>query len=77
MTVDHRQARTHEPRQVEDRDAGAEREGRVGVAQVVGPAGRVNACGALRRSPLPRPEVVQIDVTAARRREQQQPVQVG
>jgi hypothetical protein len=36
VAVDHRQARAHEPRQLEDRNTGAESEGRVGVAQVIG-----------------------------------------
>ena len=34
VEVDHRDARAHEPREREHRDAGAEREGGVGVAQV-------------------------------------------
>ena len=45
VLVDHRQARAHEPRQVEDRDARAECEGGVGVAQVVGPADWIDANG--------------------------------
>ena len=36
VAVDHREAGAHEPREVEDGDAGAEREGGVGVAQVLG-----------------------------------------
>ena len=35
VKVDHRDARAHEPREREYRHAGAEREGGVGVAQVV------------------------------------------
>jgi hypothetical protein len=35
MEVDHRDARAHEPREREHRDAGAERESGVRVAQVV------------------------------------------
>jgi hypothetical protein len=65
MAVDHCQARAHEARELEDGDAGSEREGGVCVAQVVGPANRLDAGGALRRSPLAGAEVVQIDVTAA------------
>ena len=41
VAIDHRQARAHEPGQVEDRDAGAEREGGVGVAcHTAGESGR-------------------------------------
>jgi len=36
VLVDHREAGAHEAGEIEDRDAGAEREGRVGVAKVVG-----------------------------------------
>ena len=42
VEVDHRDARAHEPREREHRDAGAEREGGVGVAQVVEVAQRLD-----------------------------------
>jgi hypothetical protein len=39
VAVDHRDARTDEARDREHRNAGAEREGCVGVAQVIEPTG--------------------------------------
>ena len=77
VAVDHRQARAHEPGEVEDRDPGAEREGGVGVTQIVGPADRLNAGGELCGPPLARAEVVQVDVTAARCRKQQRALELG
>ena len=66
VVVDHCQARAHEPGELEDGDAGAEREGGVGVSQVVGPAERLDTRRELRLSPFPRAEVAQIDVAATR-----------
>ena len=71
VAVDHRQARAQEPREIEDRNAGAERKGRVRVAQVVRLAERIDASRILRRLPLAPAEVAQIDVAAARRRKEQ------
>ena len=42
VEVDHRDARAHEARESEHRNAGAEREGGVGVAQVVEIAQRLD-----------------------------------
>lgn len=48
VAVDHRQACAHEPGEVEDRDAGTECEGGVGVAQVVRATDRFDPSHGLR-----------------------------
>jgi hypothetical protein len=70
VAVDHCQACAHESGKVEDRDTGTEREGRVGVAQVVGASDRFDP-GKLCRPPVALAEAVKVDVTATGRREQQ------
>lgn len=65
----HREARAHVAGEVEGRDAGAQREGREGVPQVVDPPERLDPDRELRRPPVAVAEVVQIEVTAGRRRE--------
>ena len=51
VEVDHGDARAHEPRQGKHREAGAEREGGVGVAQVVEIAQRLDPDCFLDRLP--------------------------
>ena len=64
VSVDHRQAGSHEAREVERRDAGAKREGRKGVAKIVDPAERIDAGNPLRGSLLIGPKVVHVEVAA-------------
>ena len=64
VLVDHREAGAREPGQIEDRDAGAKRKGRVGVAEIVGPTDRLDAGGDLCGPPVTGPKVVQVDVAA-------------
>jgi hypothetical protein len=59
--VDHRDARAHEAGDREDRNAGAEREGRVGVAQVIQVAQRLGACGSLCGLPVAAAEAAEVD----------------
>jgi hypothetical protein len=74
VEVDHRDARTHEPREGEHRHAGAKREGGVGVAQVVEVAQRLDPGRFLNGLPVPTVEVAEVEVAAARVREEQQVV---
>ncbi len=71
VAVDHRDARAHEAGEVEDGDARPEREGGVGVAQVVETPQRLDAGGRLCGPPFAGAEVVEVEVAAPRRREQQ------
>ena len=77
VLVDHREAGAHETGQIEDRDAGAECEGRLGVAKIVGLSDRLDAGGNLCGPPVPRAKVVQVDVAAAGCGEQPRSVQFG
>src|SRR6266550_4453187 len=61
VTVDHRDARTDEARDREHRNAGAEPEGRVGVAEVVETADRLDASGDLSWSPVAAAEDAEVD----------------
>jgi hypothetical protein len=74
VEVDHRDARAHEPREGEHRDAGAEREGGVGVAQVVEVAQRFDPDGSLGGLPLAAVEVAEVEMATAGVREQQRAV---
>ena len=74
VEVDHRDARAHEPREREHRDAGAEREGGVGVAQVVEVAQRLDPDCFLDGLPVAAVEVAEVEVAAACVREQQRAV---
>jgi hypothetical protein len=65
VEIDHRDARAHEPGEREHRDAGAEREGGVGVAQVVEVAQRFDPDRSLQGLPVAPVEVAEINVTAA------------
>jgi len=58
VEVDHRDARAHEAREREHRDAGAEREGGVGVAQVVEVAQRLDSDCFLDGPPVAAVEVL-------------------
>ena len=71
VAVDHRQAGAHEPGEVENGNAGPKGEGRISVAQVVGPTNRVDPGGELCWPPLAGAEVVQVNVAAARGWKQQ------
>ena len=71
VEIDHRDARAHEPREREHRDAGAEREGGVGVAQVVEVAQRLDPDCFLDGFLVPAVEVAEVEVAAACVREQQ------
>jgi hypothetical protein len=71
VEVDHRDARTHEPREGEHRDAGAECEGGVGVAQVVELAQWLDPGCFLDGFPAAGVEVAEVEVAAACVREEQ------
>ena len=71
VEIDHRDARAHEPREREHRDAGAEREGGVGVAEVVEVAQRLDPDCCLDGLPVAAVEVAEVEVAAACVREQQ------
>jgi hypothetical protein len=58
VLVDHREACAHESGEIEDRDPRAEREGRIGMAEIIGSTDRVDPGGDLRRPPLAGTEVV-------------------
>ena len=73
VVVDHRDARAHEARDREHRDAGSQCEGGVGMAQVVEVAERVDAGRDLGRFPMTPAEAAEVDVAAARVREEQRP----
>jgi len=70
MTVDHRDARTDETRDGEHGYPGAEREGGVGVAQVVEPTDRFDTGGDLRGPPVAAAEGAKVDPATARVREE-------
>lgn len=70
VVVDHRDARAHEPGDGKDRDSGAEGEGRVGVAEVVQAAERLDAGAPLGGLPVAAAEAAKVDPAAARIREQ-------
>ena len=71
VEVDHRDARAHEPREREHWEAGAEREGGVGVAQVVEVAQRLDPDRSLDGLPLATVEIAEVEVATARVRKQQ------
>lgn len=58
--VDHLDLGGHSAREREQRHTGREREGRVGVAEVVDPPLRLDPCGADRRLQVARAEVVEV-----------------
>ena len=70
VAVDHRDARADEARDGEHRNTGAEREGGVGVAQVVEAANGFDAGGDLRGPPVAAAEDAEVDPAAARVREE-------
>jgi hypothetical protein len=70
VVVDHRDARTHEARDREDGDPGAQRERGVGVPQVVEIAWRLDAGSSLSGLPAAAAEASEVDPTTARVREQ-------
>ncbi len=71
VAVDPGQAGPHVAGEVEGRDAGTEREGGVGVPEIVDPAQRLDSGGELRGLPLAVAEVVQVEVAATLRGEEQ------
>ena len=71
VEIDHRDACPNEPRQREHRHTGAEREGGVGVAQVVEVAQRLDPDRLLDRLPVAAVEVAEVEVAATRVREEQ------
>ncbi len=77
VEVDHRDARAHEAREGEDRDACAERERGVGVTQVVEVAQRLDPDGPLDRFPVPSVEAAEVEVSAACVRKEQRAVVSG
>jgi hypothetical protein len=70
VVVDHGDARAHEAGDGEDRDADAQREGGVGVAQVVEIAWRLDGCGLLGGLPVSATEAAEVDPASPRVREQ-------
>jgi len=70
VAVDHRDARAHEPGDGEDGYACAEREGGVGVAQVIEAADRLDPGLDLRRPPVLASEDPEVDPAAAHVRKQ-------
>jgi hypothetical protein len=70
VAIDHRNARADETRDRKHRNAGAEREGGVGVAQVVEPTNRFGARGDLRGPPVTAAKDAEVDPAAASVREQ-------
>jgi hypothetical protein len=71
VEVDHRDARPHEARDGEHRDARAEGEGGVGVAEVVEVAQWVDTGRFLDRFPVPPVEVSEVEIAAEGVGEQQ------
>ncbi len=65
MAVDHRQACAHVTGQIEGGDAGTEREGRKGVAEIVNAPEGCDPDLELGRFPFAVAEVVQVEVAAA------------
>jgi hypothetical protein len=74
VEIDHRDARAHEPWEREHRDAGAEGECGVRVAQVIEVAQRLDPDRFLDGLPVPTVEVTEVEVAAACVREEQQTV---
>jgi hypothetical protein len=74
VEVDHCDARAHEPRESEHRDACAEREGGIGVTQVVEVAWRIDPGRPLDRLPVAAVEVAEVEVSAACVRKEQRAV---
>jgi hypothetical protein len=70
VVVDHRDARTHETRDRENRDARPQREGGVCVAQVVKTTRRLDAGSRLNRLPVTTAEDAEVDPTPSRVREE-------
>ena len=70
VAVDHRDARADEARDGEYQNAGAEREGGVGVAHVVEPANGFDAGGDLGGSPVAAAEDAEVDPAATCVREE-------
>jgi hypothetical protein len=66
VVVDHRDARADETGDGEDRDTGAEREGRIGVAHVVETTERLDIGGDLGGLPVPAAEDPEVDPVTAR-----------
>jgi hypothetical protein len=66
VAIDHRDARADEARDREHRNTGAERKGRVSVAQVVKAANRLDVRGYLRWSPVAAAEDAEVDPAATR-----------
>ncbi len=71
VAVNHRQAGTHEAREVEGGDAGPQREGRERMAQVVRSPQRLDPRCPLRGLSVLSAEVVQVQISAARRWKQE------
>jgi hypothetical protein len=74
VEVDHRDARAHEAREGEHRDAGSEREGGVRVAEVVEVAQRLDPDPFLDGLPVAAIEVAEVEMAAACVRKQQRAV---
>jgi hypothetical protein len=74
VEIDHRDARAHEARESEHRNASAEREGGIGVAQVVKVAQRLDPDRLLDRLPVAAVEVAEVEVAAACVRKQKRTV---
>lgn len=70
VVVDHRDARPHEARDREHRDAGSQREGRLGVTQVVEMTERLDTGSCLSGFPVTATEAAEVDTTFPRVREQ-------
>ena len=70
VVIDHRDARTHETRDREHRDASPQREGGVRVPQVVKTPQRLDAGSRLSRLPVTTAEDAEVDPTPSRVREQ-------
>jgi hypothetical protein len=71
VAVDHGQAGAHVAGEVEGGDAGTEREGGEGMSEIVNLAQGLDSCRELRGLPLAVAEVVQVEVAAPLRREEQ------
>jgi hypothetical protein len=71
VSVDHREARPHVAAEVEGRDAGPQREGRERVPESVDPPRRVDPSRELSALPGAGAEVVQVEVAALRRGEEE------
>jgi hypothetical protein len=77
VAIDHGQACSYVAGEVEGGDAGAERERRERVPQVVDPAQRLDPGGALSRLPVAVAEVVEIEVAATDGREHERAMRIG